>query len=281
MAGDVETGAVVEFYDTHPINEKQILDKLRADGIDLNTITEDILQAYDQDHFGGVAADDALAQLAEIDARCHVLDICCGMGGPSRWLAHNCGCRVTGIDMTESRIEGARRLTAMAGLSDSVALRCANALDMPFDDDAFDVAISQEAFCHIPDMRRLVAECARVVRPGGRIAFTDILATETMTRTTAERLQRDMTFNDLATAGAWRDMFGQEGFNLARIDDLGGDWRLILVDRLAMYRSLKDQTADRFGEAHFDKWDRAYSHFVGLFETGELSGGRFLFRRNG
>ena len=279
MASDGQLSAVTGFYETHPISEHQILEKMRADGIDLSGVTEDILQNYDQDHFGGIAANDALATLAAIDAGCHVLDVCCGIGGPSRYLAHNHGCRVTGIDLTQSRIEGANRLTELAGLAATVTHQCGNALHMPFEDETFDVVIGQEAFCHVPDKDRLVAECARVMKPGGRIAFTDILATDATTDATRARLQREMTFMELGSKDAYRDRFEREDCDVLEIQDLSAEWRDILVDRLAMYRSLKNQTVDRFGADHFAKWDSAYSFFVGLYETGELGGGRFLARR--
>ena len=279
MTNDLHIGTVGEFYDTHPINEQQILDKLRSDGVDLSTITEDTLQNYDQDHFGGVPANDALAALGNIDDGCHVLDVCCGMGGPSRYLAHNYGCRVTGIDLTESRIDGAMRLTAMAGLDDRVTFQQANALELPFVDGVFDVVISQEPFCHIPDKDRLVAQCARVLKPGGRVVFTDILATGSTTDATRQRLQQEMTFIDLGSHDTYRRQFQREACAVVEAHNVSDQWRDILIDRLAMYRSLKDQTIDRFGAAHFTRWDNAYSFFVGLYATGELGGGRFLARR--
>ena len=107
MAEGAQRDLVVEFYDTHPINEGQILEKLARDGIALEGLSEDILQNYDQDHYGGVEAVDALAEPAEIDETTHALDVCSGMGGPARYLARNYGCRVTGIDLTESRVAGA------------------------------------------------------------------------------------------------------------------------------------------------------------------------------
>ncbi len=280
MNHDEQIGDVVNFYDTHPINEQQILEKLERDKVDPNNVTEDVLQNYDQDHFGGVAANDVLASLAGIDRDCHVLDVCCGMGGPSRYLAHNYGCRVTGIDLAESRIAGATRLTGMTGLGDRVEFRNANALEMPFADGTFDVVISQEAFCHIPDKDTLVAQCARVVKPGGRIAFTDILVTDSTCQSTRARLQREMTFQELASAVSYKTALEREDCSLLEHHDVSDKWRVILADRLVMYRNLKDQTVDRFGEAHFARWDSAYSFFVGLYETGELGGGRFLARRN-
>jgi sarcosine/dimethylglycine N-methyltransferase len=170
--------AVIRFYETHPINEYEILEKLRADGVDLDGLTEETLQNYDQDHFGGLEAVDALAAEAGIGAATHVLDVCSGMGGPARYLAHRLGCRVTGLDLTRSRHEAAVRLTAMVSLDHLVDFRLGNALDMPFAGASFDVVIGQEAFAHVPDKPRLIAECARVVRPGGLIAFTDILRRE-------------------------------------------------------------------------------------------------------
>lgn len=279
MTQDPRADAVVAFYDTHPINEQQILEKLERDGVDPAGLTQDILQKYDQDHYDGVAANGALATLARIGKDCHVLDVCCGMGGPSRYLANKYGCRVTGIDLAESRIEGARRLTHMTGLDDRVTLRTGNALDLPFADASFDVLISQEAFCHIPDKDRLIGQCARVLKPGGRMAFTDILTTDRTGQETLARLEREMAFRDLGSEHTYLRAFEREGCPDPEIQDLSEEWRVILMERLAMYRSLKDQTVERFGAAHFARWDDAYSFFVGLYETGELGGARFLVRR--
>jgi hypothetical protein len=59
-------------------------------------------------------------------------------------------------------------------------------------------------------------------------------------------------------------------------DDLSEHWARILVDRLAMYRGLREETARKFGEAHFRRWDDTYAFFVGLFNAGKLGGGRFV-----
>ena len=267
------------FYDTHPINEQQILDKLKHDGVALEGLNEDILQNYDQDHYGGLAANDALAALAGIDASCHVLDVCSGMGGPSRYFAHNFGCKISGIDLTQSRVDGARRLTEMTGLSHLVDYRQGNALDMPFDDAAFDVVISQEGFCHIPNKSQLIPECVRVLKPGGKLAFTDILASPKTTSATRERLLEGMNFPELITLGDYRAMLEREGCSV-QVIDLSAEWQTILRERLEMYRSLKDQTIEQFGPERFAKWDEAYSFFVGLYECGELEGGRFLAQKS-
>ena len=119
----------------------------------------------------------------------------------------------------------------------------------------------------------------RVLKPGGRMAFTDVLTTDRTSEETRARLQREMTFQELGSSESYRRALERERCVVVETHDVSDEWRVILADRLAMYRSLKDQTVGRYGEAHFDKWDAAYGFFVGLYETGELGGGRFLARR--
>lgn len=273
------TGAAVQFYETHPINEAQILHALEARGVALADLTEDILQDHDQDHFGGVEANDVLASKAGIARAHHVLDVCSGMGGPARYLANRLGCRVTGLDLTESRYRSATRLTQWVRLEHLVDFRLGNALDMPFGDASFDVVIAQEAWCHVPDKARLIAECARVVKPGGTIAFTDILAREPLRPAEMERLRRDMAFPTLETLDGYAKLLTDCGCPVVERDDLSAYWAQILVQRLAMYRSLKDETVSKFGTDHFRRWDDTYAFFVGLFSAGKLGGGRFVAHR--
>ena len=142
------------YYDGHPINEEQILGALAERGIASATASEDDLVAFDQDHYGGAAATERLAALAGITASQRVLDVCSGMGGPARLLAHRLGCTVVGLDFTASRVAGARRLTEMVKLHALVSSTQGDAMAMPFGAAEFDAAIGQEAWCHVPQRRR-------------------------------------------------------------------------------------------------------------------------------
>ena len=280
MANDDEHSDKVRgFYDTHPINEAQILAQLERDGIDLKTIMEEDLEHYDQDHYGGVEAVDRLAQLTRIDDRSLVLDVCSGLGGPARHIAATVGCQVIGIDLTDSRVVGAGRLTELAGLEKLVSFRQANALHNPFPDGTFDALISQEAFAHIPDKPRLISECVRVLKPGGRLAFTDILVLKPLDDITTMRLKSGMTLIELATHQAYRDLLGAQACDIETEEDLSAHWAEILSDRLDMYRSMRDHTIATFGQVHYDLWDGLYRHFVTLFERGVLGGARFGARK--
>ena len=281
MSSDPRLQAVEHFYDFHPISARQILDAVAARGIARAQITEEVLQQHDQDHYGGTAAVDRLIAHGDITAADRVLDICSGMGGPARYIAWKTGCTVTGIDLTASRVEGAIELTAAAGLSDRVRFLQGNALALPFDDGAFTLAVSQEAFAHIPDKPTLVAGIARVLAPGGRLVFSDILSHAPLAADDAQRLYDGMRFSEIATPDDYRRWLQASGMQVVEVVDLSAEWTRILVERHAMYRSLQAQTVARLGQAHFDRYDRAYEHFVGLYRRGVLAGALFHARRDG
>ena len=270
---------VIRFYDTHPINEDEILAKLAARGTNLDSLTEDELKDFDQDHYGGVRVVDVLADKAGIRREHHVLDVCSGMGGPARWIAHCRGCKVTGLDFTKTRVEAAKRLTQRVRLDHLVDFVHGDATAMPLPDSRYDVLIGQESWLHIPDKAALIRQCARVVKPAGTIAFTDVILRSELTRDEEERLAAGMHATNIASADHYVELLEGCGFRIARREDLSEEWKRILVERLAMYRSLRDTTIAKFGEARFLEYDRAYSHFVGLFVANKLGGVRIIARR--
>jgi len=281
MPTDSRLQAVEHFYDFHPISAQQIFDAVAARGIAREHITEEVLQLHDQDHYGGTAAVDRLMAEAGVTAADCVLDICSGLGGPARYLAWKTGCQVTGIDLTASRVEGATALTEAAGLAGRVQFRQGNALALPFADAGFTLAISQEAFAHIPDKPTLVAGIARVLQPGGRLVFSDILSRERLGEHDARRLFDGMRFSEIATEADYRGWLQAAGMSVVNVTDLSEEWTRILVERHAMYRSLREQTVARLGRHHFERYDQAYEHFVGLYRSGVLAGALFHARRNG
>lgn len=270
---------VTQFYLNHPINEDQIVAALQARGTDPAHATEADLKEFDQDHYGGVAALEALMREAGIAAGQHVLDVCSGMGGPARYIAHTLGCKVTGIDLTASRCAGAERLTRMVKLDHLVEFHQGNALEMPFADDCFDVVIAQEAWAHIPDKPRLIAQVARVVKPDGVVAFTDIMCIGVLEAEVAQRLHESMAFSEIESIAGYTALLEANGCGVERRTDLAAEWTGILQQRHAMYRNMKASTVAKFGEAGYRKYDDAYAFFVSLYQTGVLGGARFIARK--
>lgn len=168
------TDAVAAHYHRDALSDA-ILDALRQDGKDPADLTVDDLQMVDEVHSRGRETTVEVAGLTPIGADDEVLDIGCGLGGPARWLASTFGCQVTGIDLTAAFVETANRLTGLLGLSEQVDCHVGNALAMPFDDGCFDIAWTIQVQMSIADKARLYREIRRVLRPGGRLVFQDIV----------------------------------------------------------------------------------------------------------
>jgi len=166
--------AINSQYGTRNLSEK-ILAALAASGKNLDALTLDDLASFDELHSGGRESTRALANLAGIQAGMQVLDIGCGIGGPARTLASEFGCRVVGIDITKEFVIAAEMLTAKVGLGDKVSFRDGNALDLAFEDEAFDVVWSQNAIMNIRDKTAVAMEARRVLRSEGFFALATVL----------------------------------------------------------------------------------------------------------
>ncbi|KAI5067555.1 hypothetical protein GOP47_0018083 [Adiantum capillus-veneris] len=98
-----------------------------------------------------------------------ILDVGCGIGGSSRYLAHKYDAHVLGITLSPVQAKRATQVTSSAGLSDRVKFQVADALNQPFPDEQFDFVWSMESGEHMPDKEKFMAELVRVTKPGGQI----------------------------------------------------------------------------------------------------------------
>ena len=166
-----DEGPVREHYASEGITAR-ILAALRSVmGPDV-PITPDTLAPIDHFHGKGVVATEELAALLKPKASDHLLDIGCGIGGPARWIAAKCGCRVTGVDLTVEFCEATRQLNSLTGLADRVEILQGSALSLPAEDESFDRVYSQAALMNISDKRGVFREAFRVLRPDGSLALS-------------------------------------------------------------------------------------------------------------
>ena len=152
-----------------------IRDGLRRAGKDVDNLAPADLAAIDEFHIRGRAASVELAERLGLDAETTVLDVGCGLGGASRLLAADYGCKVTGIDLTEAYCQAAGAIAQWVGLDRLTAYRQGDALDLPFADSAFEVAWTQHVAMNIRQKDLMYAEVRRVLEPGGLFAIYDVM----------------------------------------------------------------------------------------------------------
>ena len=155
-----------------------IMEKIEAAldlaGKDVGSLSVDDLAPIDEFHTRGRESTLEVAELANVQASDLVLDVGCGLGGTARHLAEIYNCHVTGIDLTDEYIAAGKKLTDLVGLSDRVELYQGSALELPFEDNRFDIAWTEHVQMNIADKHQFYSEIARVLKPGGRFVFHDV-----------------------------------------------------------------------------------------------------------
>ncbi len=147
---------------------------LAAAGRDTAHLAPADLGALEDFHTMGRIATARLAELAAVTAADRVIDAGTGIGGTARFLAAQCGCQVTAVDLTEEYCATAGWLNKLTGLDAAITVRQADVTRLPFADAAFDVMTSVHVQMNVADKERLYAEARRVLAPGGRLAIWDV-----------------------------------------------------------------------------------------------------------
>ncbi len=121
---------------------------------------------------------ETMADQIEATGKLRVLDVGAGYGGAARYLAKTRGWEVVALNLSEKENERDREMNKEQGLDHLIEVVDASFEDIPFPDAGFDVVWSQDAILHSGDRAKVVAEIARVLKPGGEFIFTDIMEAE-------------------------------------------------------------------------------------------------------
>lgn len=189
-------------------------------------------QIYAFDQFHGrelLATRDHAARLAPAPGT-HLLDIGAGIGGPARYFAENFDVRVTGIDITPQFVRAATDLTALCGLADRVSFIEADAAAMPFAAASFDHAYCFYVGMNLPDRPAVLVDCARVLRPGGKLIWTEVAERSGDPHFPLPWAATPAT-SHLQTRENLLAEFGAAGFDLLTVEDESGA-HLELVQKL-------------------------------------------------
>jgi ubiquinone/menaquinone biosynthesis C-methylase UbiE len=151
-----------------------IFNALKAAGKDINNLRINDLAPVDEFHIRGIEATKELASLIKIKPGYKILDLGCGIGGSARYLSNNYECFTTGIDITEEYCKTATELSKLLNLDDKTSFYHADAIDLPFENESFNIVWSEHVQMNIENKLQLYKETYRMLKPEGKLIFYDV-----------------------------------------------------------------------------------------------------------
>ena len=189
-------------------------------------------------HPGGLELTARLAEVAQIKPGSRVLDIASGRGTTACFLSKRHDCRVVGIDLSPVSASFAKNKAQDEKVVQKVSFATADAESLPFSNEAFDVVVSECAFSLLPDKNTAAKEIVRVLKPGGRLAITDVFLQFPLSQDLKTQIFFDSCFSGAQTREGYSTIFDHAGLVADVVEDHSIELKKIAYKLVTGYGSL-------------------------------------------
>jgi O-methyltransferase StaMB len=214
------------------------------------TGSETLAQALD-------AHTDLVAEMARPRGEHKLLDVGCGLGAPALRIAERYGCEITAVNLSREQIRQGRKLIEQRQMSDRVRIVRADARALEFADGSFDAIVCLEAAGDIciseQDKERFVHELYRVLRPGGRVGFSDLALHTNPPQTDDDTLRAVLYHRGEELVTNWPRLFLRSGFRVMACHDIIGETMPTWDRTRAVYEERRNEVVRRYGARIADR----------------------------
>lgn len=221
-----------------------------------------------------------LAQAAAIPAGAKILDVGCGFGASSIYLARKYGAEATGITISQVQVDMANQAAAKAGVSAKFLLMDAGAMTF---EDSFDVVWSVESISHYQDIPKFFKAAAALLKPGGTLAITDWFKKKGLTGREHKKFLGDLEHGMMVELQTMEDYAGHmaaAGLEVTRSEVLNKhcaktwDFGLDIIKDKALWAAALKNGAD------FVRFLRAFKDMRAGFASGNFVYGLMVAKKN-
>jgi sarcosine/dimethylglycine N-methyltransferase len=214
-----------------------------------------------------------------------IVDLGSGYGDAMRFLARRFDCQVIGVNLVHSQNVRALAENRQSELLFSpkpkrqIMVLEADFARAPLPAGCAQTVWSQEAFLHAVDRAEVLNECARLLKPGGRLIFTDILQTGPMEAEEARLIFERVKINSLESFDSYSRLIGAAGFQLEELADLSRYVAGSYSDHVDSLQRYRDDGGIAIGEDFLEYTIKAMQRWVRAAEEGKLGWGMFVAQK--
>ena len=237
----------------------------------------------EQIHIGGFVSSMDLAEKAGIGPGMKGVDLCCCNGAGMRFLARfRDVAYMHGVDATEKVVEQGHRRCEQEGLWDKIEFTLADVCDSGLEEASADFIWGEDAWCYVVDKEKLIAEAARIVKPGGIIAFTDWIEGKTgLSEAEAERFLTFMKFPNVQDIEGYSDLLATNNCKVITAEDTGrfGPYVDLYLDMLNMQLTYDALKIIGFDSELMQSMGAEMAFMQELAHAGKIAQGLFVARK--
>ncbi|MFP4145629.1 MAG: class I SAM-dependent methyltransferase [Phycisphaeraceae bacterium] len=236
-----------------------------------------------QIHVGGLESSQMLADAADIQPGSCGIDFCCCTGAGMRFLIRFRGvASMVGVDATSAVLELGRQRCRDTGCPERTRFIEADVCNTALPGEQADFVWGEDAWCYVADKPALIAEAARLLRPGGTIAFTDwVEGPAGLSPDQARRTMRFMKFPSFASIEDYRELMQRHGLEVVEAADTGRFARYLplYLDMLEMQLTFDVLRLIDFHHDRLAAMAGEMRHMKQLADEGRLIQGQFVARK--
>ena len=214
-----------------------------------------------------------MASKLKLNSNTKLLDLGSGYGGAARYLAKNFGCQVTCLNLSSNQNERNRDLNKKNDLDGLITVVEGNFEDIPFPENSFDVAWSQDAIVHSADRELVVKEVVRVLNDKGEFIFTDLMQTYDCPKNILKPIIDRIQLDSMGSFGFYVEQGRKLGVKKTEVKNLS-------EHLTTHYQRVMEETQDRYdemvescGKEYIDKMIEGLKHWVEAGKNKYLSWG--------
>jgi SAM-dependent methyltransferase len=194
-----------------------------------------------------------IPQLLGLTESTLVLELGCGSGRYALHLAMTCGCRVVGLDLNDEGIRNANALCQVNKLDSLCRFEhCDISQKLAFAENSFDALFANDVLCHVPGRGSVLRECFRILKPNGRLLFSDALIVGGMVSHEELATRSLIGYYVFSPPGENVKLIEHAGFHLVRVSDTTAAAAAISKRWHDARNTRKTDLAEIEGEANFN-----------------------------